>query len=181
MPAGVYDHSNHPTIFKKGNRTWNTGMKGLQPWMNLSGIRSKESREKMRKTKTGTKLSMETRKKMSEAHKKRVAEGKNNFWKGGIWTYERKLFQNRHRGYLKKNANGSHTQEEWENLKKAYNFTCLKCYKKEPEIKLTEDHIIPLSKSGSNFIENIQPLCGRCNASKFNHDTDFRRITRDGR
>jgi 5-methylcytosine-specific restriction endonuclease McrA len=63
-------------------------------------------------------------------------------------------------------ANGNHTLGEWENLKAQYNFKCPSCLKSEPEIRLTEDHIIPLSKGGSHNIENIQPLCRRCNARK---------------
>lgn len=61
---------------------------------------------------------------------------------------------------------GSHTLGEWETLKAQYNWTCPACGKTELEIKLTEDHIIPLSKGGSNNIENIQPLCGPCNSKK---------------
>src|ERR1035437_8071532 len=63
-------------------------------------------------------------------------------------------------------AEGSFTKGEWETLKVQYGFTCNKCKRKEPDIKLTIDHIIPLSKGGSNYIENIQPLCGHCNYSK---------------
>ncbi len=66
----------------------------------------------------------------------------------------------------RRGAKGSHTIGEWELLKKQYNFTCLVCGRKEPEIKLTADHIIPLSGGGSNWIENIQPLCRSCNSTK---------------
>ena len=37
-----------------------------------------------------------------------------------------------------------------------------------PDMKLTRDHVIPLTKKGTNFITNIQPLCRSCNSSKGN-------------
>lgn len=61
---------------------------------------------------------------------------------------------------------GTHTYGDWENLKKQYGYTCPCCGESEPEISLTQDHIIPLSKGGSDLIENIQPLCLRCNLKK---------------
>ena len=67
---------------------------------------------------------------------------------------------------LRKKIAGFHILEEWELLKKQYGYICPACGRKEPKIKLTEDHIIPLIKGGSNYIENIQPLCKSCNCKK---------------
>jgi len=57
--------------------------------------------------------------------------------------------------------------------------TCLCCGKREPEVDLQADHIIPVAwgtaRGAINYISNIQPLCGSCNARKGNHHaTDYR-------
>ncbi len=71
-------------------------------------------------------------------------------------------------------ASGSFTSREWKKLCKHYNYTCLCCGKCEPKIKLTVDHVVPLSMGGTNFIENIQPLCQSCNSRKGTTVVDYR-------
>jgi 5-methylcytosine-specific restriction endonuclease McrA len=69
---------------------------------------------------------------------------------------------------------GSFTGQEWADLKALYNFSCLRCGKREPEITLTADHILPVSKGGSSDIANIAPLCRSCNSSKGAKHVDYR-------
>lgn len=99
--------------------------------------------------------------------KKRAAEHKHWNYKGGSVGYERRLEVNRRRSQREKNNGGFHTIDEWRILKAQYNWTCPNCKKQEPEIVLTRDHIIPISKGGSSNIENIQPLCKSCNRHKY--------------
>ncbi len=63
-----------------------------------------------------------------------------------------------------KGAEGSHSLDEWNKLKEGCDHLCLHCGE---EKKLTKDHIIPLSEGGSDYIENIQPLCRNCNSKKW--------------
>ena len=69
---------------------------------------------------------------------------------------------------------GSHSTLEWESLKASYDYCCLNCGRREPEIKLTQDHVIPLDKNGTNDISNIQPLCTSCNSHKRCKIADYR-------
>jgi 5-methylcytosine-specific restriction endonuclease McrA len=74
----------------------------------------------------------------------------------------------------KAQAEGSHTEAEWEALKGRYNYTCLCCGKREPDITLTRDHILSLDTGGSDSITNIQPLCKSCNSKKSTKNIDYR-------
>lgn len=145
-------------------------------------IRSKEARAKIGIAVKWRILSKETRLKMSNSRKWE----KHHLWKGGVsknsGKYQRDRYHNlteeeRQKVSWQKNKRNrvikrlkteslSHTYGEWELLKKQYNYTCPCCHKSELEIKLTEDHIIPLEKGGSDLIENIQPLCLKCNMKK---------------
>lgn len=87
-------------------------------------------------------------------------------WKGGINSVIKR------RATLA-GADGFHSQKQWEALKKKYNYMCLCCKQFEPLIKLTEDHIVPLSFGGTNYISNIQPLCGSCNSIKHTKTLNF--------
>lgn len=95
-------------------------------------------------------------KKYRDTHKEKLRKD--------IREYFRENPSAQHR-YKVKNAIGRFSSKEWEELKKVYGCKCAICKKKR---KLTVDHIIPLSKEGTNFISNIQPLCKPCNSSKNN-------------
>src|SRR3990167_2382944 len=114
-------HYSRKTEFKKGFTPWNAGRTGLR---------------QMSESKMGEKNPMWGKKGILSP-----------FYGGG---YKQKLFLNRRRKAQKKANGGNHTLGDWDNLKTQHNWICPHCKRQEPEIKLTEDHIIPLSRGSVN-------------------------------
>lgn len=67
---------------------------------------------------------------------------------------------------------GKHSANEWFLLVHFYGNKCLCCG--STTAKLTEDHVIPVSLGGTDNIDNIQPLCRKCNMAKGIKTTDYR-------
>jgi 5-methylcytosine-specific restriction endonuclease McrA len=68
-------------------------------------------------------------------------------------------------------AEGRHSEQEWRTLVERLGGRCLRC---GTQADLTKDHVVPLSRGGSNRLENLQPLCRRCNSGKHERIIDFR-------
>ena len=69
---------------------------------------------------------------------------------------------------------GKITAAEIESLKAKQDYICLCCKRREPEIKLTHDHVKPIAMGGENTIANSQMLCGSCNSRKGARWIDYR-------
>lgn len=51
----------------------------------------------------------------------------------------------------------------WRAKLKSYGYRCAKC---RSGVNVQMDHILPVSRGGTNEIHNLQPLCGPCNLAK---------------
>lgn len=83
-----------------------------------------------------------------------------------------KAANRRKRRAAKRAGTGNFSVYEFKELCEKYGNRCLCCGDKEAVLEA--DHVVPLTKGGSDDISNIQPLCGYCNRSKFVSIVDYR-------
>ena len=67
---------------------------------------------------------------------------------------------------------GGFSAEEFKALCESYDNKCLACG--DTEATLEADHVVPLTRGGTDDIGNIQPLCGSCNRKEFVSIIDYR-------
>lgn len=65
-----------------------------------------------------------------------------------------------------KECEGEFSIQEWDELVKEYGNSCAYCGCND--VKMTMDHVIPITKGGRHSMDNIVPACGICNSSKNN-------------
>lgn len=65
------------------------------------------------------------------------------------------------------------TAADWRAVLDLYGEACLACGSDEPP---TIDHVVPVSRGGTNTADNVQPLCSPCNTRKGTKTIDYRPV-----
>lgn len=85
------------------------------------------------------------------------------------WAKENRVaarLQGHNKRARKRNARGTHTIGQFWTVCEHYGWKCVYCGLELTKDTVTEDHVIPLSRGGSNAIDNILPACRPCNSRK---------------
>lgn len=69
---------------------------------------------------------------------------------------------------------GDHTENEWIDMLNFFEFMCVRCLGGQDCDIIHKDHIMPIYQGGSHGLDNIQPLCLKCNTSKSSENKDWR-------
>lgn len=100
-----------------------------------------------------------------EKNKERLKIWFYDYWLNNKQKYN--CIQHRHRA-RKANAKGNHTYIQWLDKLSYYGWKCYYCKTILTDKTASEDHAIPLSRGGTNWIPNILPACCGCNRRKNN-------------
>jgi 5-methylcytosine-specific restriction endonuclease McrA len=117
---------------------------------------------------------LQTRREWSERNPEKVKESSQKSYEK---NYDKIIERNKVVLKIRKEVYevGTMSETDWNIMKTSYAERCVRCLKQVPEIKITIDHIIPISLGGEHSWNNVQPLCLSCNAKKSNRIfTDYR-------
>ncbi len=82
---------------------------------------------------------------------------------------EKKRANDQRRRARKANAKGTFTADDWKARLAYHGYRCIYCGVEKSETKegyLTMEHLIPLSRGGTNYPSNLAPSCKSCNCKK---------------
>lgn len=99
-----------------------------------------------------------------QQHKQRIKAYQRQYSKTHPWVGVRSIRRYR---MLK----GHKRIHGWPEMRAWFGNCCLCCGATK---RIEADHVIPLSKGGPDILENLQPLCRTCNASKATSTIDYR-------
>ncbi len=106
----------------------------------------------------------------AEAQRRKKADPDRRNATARAWHHKRMLTDPesyravvRQRAAIEKGAEGQCSAADWTRVVETYGNACLACGLPK---KLTQDHVVPLSRGGTHWPVNLQPLCLSCNASK---------------
>jgi hypothetical protein len=139
---------------------------------NKNGTRDKSHEAKRKQRQASLEKYREIDRRYAASHREEKSKYDYEYYRSNPKRAQSQKAAERRRRVAMFNATGNHTEEEWQALKSYYMDQCL-CCGDVPE-KLSKDHVIPISRGGSDDISNIQPLCLSCNKSKQTKTTDYR-------
>lgn len=135
-------------------------------WYKDNRERSRETSRKWREA--NLEKTREDSRRWREANLERVQENERRYRQANPEKIREKCRRRRAR---ENGAEGNFTEAQFQVLCEYYGSVCIACGSTR---HLTRDHVILLTKGGSDNISNIQPLCRSCNSSKGAKDTDYR-------
>lgn len=180
----IENHPDKPRAYTAAWRKRNPEQERIRLREYLLNNREKVLAQKRQRHKINAEKDREYRNSHKEEGNRRSREWQAKYREQNREEYKRKcrewrrLYPETYRAkYHRRRSNvtgsgGSYTPEEWAALLVDCGYRCLCCGK--TGVKLTVDHIIPVSLGGSSNIDNIQPLCLPCNARKQDRIINFR-------
>lgn len=75
------------------------------------------------------------------------------------------MIRNRRRARLARADVNDFTAQQWDMLQRAFKHRCAYCDRRYKG-RLTQDHVVPISKGGAHTASNIVPACRSCNSRK---------------